>query len=93
MNITTLQTMADQIAVALDNAELFAKSEAALKAERRAYGDLSQEDWRALLQRESIPTYFSDAPNEVHSIFDQQSQETPQNNPILQRAIVITSHE
>ena len=82
--ITVLQTMADQIAVALDNAELFAKSEAALKAERRAYGDLSQEDWRALLQRESIPTYFSDAPNEVHSILDQQSQETPQNNPILQ---------
>ena len=55
--ITTLQTMADQIAVAFDNAELLAKSEAALEAERRAYGEFSNQSWRALIQAGEIPTY------------------------------------
>ncbi len=57
--ITTLQTMADQIAIAIDNAELLAKSEAALRAERKAYGYLSQEDWLALLLRREIPSYIA----------------------------------
>jgi len=48
--ITVLQTMADQVAVALDNARLFAASQAALEAERRAYGQLSREAWSALLR-------------------------------------------
>ena len=55
--ITVLQTMADQIAIAFDNAELLAKSETALEAERRAYGKLSQESWRALTQSGDIPAY------------------------------------
>ena len=47
--ITVFQTMADQVAIALDNAELFARSEQALEAERRAYGELSREAWKELL--------------------------------------------
>lgn len=74
--ITTLQTMADQIAVALDNAELFAKSEAALEAERKAYGDLSREAWIKLSQRQEIPHYLSDAPNIAHPIAETQSSDT-----------------
>jgi GAF domain-containing protein len=43
--LTVLQTMADQVGVALDNARLFAESQAALEAERRAYGEISREAW------------------------------------------------
>jgi len=43
--IVMLQTMADQVAVALDNARLFAESQSALEAERRAYGEISRRAW------------------------------------------------
>lgn len=51
--ITVLQTMADQVAVALDNAQLFTEANTALEAERRAYGELSRQAWRNLLQSQS----------------------------------------
>jgi len=43
--IVALQTMADQLAVALDNARLFAEAQTALEAERRAYGEISRQAW------------------------------------------------
>ncbi len=48
--VAALQAMADQVAVALDNARLFAEGQAALEAERRAYGELSREAWLKLLR-------------------------------------------
>jgi GAF domain-containing protein len=48
--VATLQTMADQVAVALDNARLFAESQEALEATRRAYGELSRGAWTELLR-------------------------------------------
>jgi GAF domain-containing protein len=47
--IAVLQTMADQVGVALDNAFLFAESQAALEASRRAYGELSRQAWAELI--------------------------------------------
>ena len=82
--IATLQTMTDQIAIALDNAELFAKSEIALKAERKAYGQLSQEDWTTLLHQTNIPHYLSDAPNSVHSLEKTKNTPTQQSKTMLQ---------
>ncbi len=66
--ITTLQTMADQIAVAFDNAELFAQSEAALEAERRAYGEASFQSWQSLKQSDNIPTYRVTAQGDLEAI-------------------------
>jgi GAF domain-containing protein/HAMP domain-containing protein len=83
--ITALQTMADQIAVALDNAELFAKSEAALKATQRAYGELSQEDWFALLQTKTIPKYVSDSPDRVRAI----KEENPETEHLQNEATLL----
>ena len=45
--------MADQVAVALDNARLFAETQASLEAERRAYGELSREAWAEILKSRS----------------------------------------
>jgi len=56
--ISTLQTMADQVATSLDNAELFATSEAALEAERKAYGEMSRENWIALSQKQISPRFI-----------------------------------
>ena len=49
-DIAVMQTMADQVAVAIDNARLFTESQAALGAERRAYGELSRQAWSELLR-------------------------------------------
>jgi len=57
--ITVLQMMADQVAVALDNARLFAESQEALQAERRAYGELSREAWTELLRSHSSLGFLS----------------------------------
>jgi len=48
--IAVFQTMADQVAVALDNAQLFAQSQAALETAQRAFGELTGEAWAELLQ-------------------------------------------
>jgi GAF domain-containing protein/HAMP domain-containing protein len=47
--IAVLQNMADQVAVALDNARLFAESQTAVETARRAYGEISRRDWGELL--------------------------------------------
>jgi GAF domain-containing protein len=41
--------MADQVAVAIDNARLFSEGQQTLEAAQRAYGELSQEAWRELM--------------------------------------------
>jgi len=58
--IVVLQTMADQVAVAFDNARLFDEAQQALQATRRAYGELSQEAWRQLLDAQPDLGYRSD---------------------------------
>ncbi|MBU0702960.1 MAG: GAF domain-containing protein [Chloroflexi bacterium] len=47
--LTVLQTMADQVAIALDNARLLAESQKALMAERRVYGESSRRVWAEML--------------------------------------------
>jgi GAF domain-containing protein len=43
--IAVWQMMADQLAVALDNAQLLVARQEALEAERRAYGEVSRQAW------------------------------------------------
>jgi len=57
--VTVLQTMVDQVGVALDNARLFAESQAALEAERRAYGEISREAWADLVRGRGDMGYVS----------------------------------
>ena len=55
--VRALGTLADQIAVGLDNARLFAASQAALEAERRAYGEFERAAWAQLLRARLAPGY------------------------------------
>jgi len=47
--VVVLQTMADLVAIALSNAELYEESQRAVDAVRRAYGESAAEAWEALL--------------------------------------------
>lgn len=47
-----LQSLADQVALAISNARLFALAQESIEAERRMRGDLSIDGWRRLLQAE-----------------------------------------
>jgi GAF domain-containing protein len=47
--VRVLQTMADQVAIALDNAILFMQSQASLEAERRAVGRIGRESWEKII--------------------------------------------
>jgi GAF domain-containing protein len=58
--LTVLQTMADQVAVALDNARLFAESQASYQALSRAYGELSRDAWVEFLRSEPDLAFRSD---------------------------------
>ncbi|MEA3350263.1 MAG: GAF domain-containing protein, partial [Chloroflexota bacterium] len=49
-DINVLQILADQIAIAIENARLFTEHDEALKTARRAYSELSQEAWGELLR-------------------------------------------
>ncbi len=52
--LAALQVMADQVAVALDNAHLFAESQATLEAMRRMYGEQSRQAWQQMVQTRSL---------------------------------------
>lgn len=54
-----LQIMADQIAIAIDNAHLLAESRQALEASRRAYGELSRELWAKFLKSRPNISYIA----------------------------------
>jgi len=64
-DVAVLQTLADQVAVAIDNARLFQQVQKSLDAERRAYGQLSREAWRDLMTAETELGFFSDARDTV----------------------------
>jgi GAF domain-containing protein len=49
-DVAVLQTLADQVALAISNTRLFQRAQDGLKAARRAYSDLSREAWLELLR-------------------------------------------
>jgi GAF domain-containing protein len=49
-DVAVLQTLADQVAVAISNARLFRRVQESLEAERRAYGELSRDAWTEMLR-------------------------------------------
>ena len=53
-----LQTLANQIAVALDNSRLFAQSQEAIEALRHSYSELSRKAWADTLRTRRVPGYL-----------------------------------
>jgi GAF domain-containing protein/HAMP domain-containing protein len=59
-SLVVLQTMAEQVAVALDNARLFAASQEAVEAAGRAYGEVSQRGWAQMVRARPDLAFRSD---------------------------------
>lgn len=59
--LIVLQTMADQVAVALDNARLYMASQRAAEAERRAHGEMDRQAWAAMMRARPVRGYRCDA--------------------------------
>lgn len=53
MEIATFQALADQLAIALDNARLIAESQTALEEAQRAYGHISRKAWAEYIRSTS----------------------------------------
>jgi len=59
-DVTILQALADQVAMAVSNAQLLQQVEASAEAERRAMGELSREAWLNLLQTRQDLGFYDD---------------------------------
>jgi GAF domain-containing protein len=59
-DVTVLQTLADQVATAINNARLFRQVEESAETERRAYGELGGQAWAHLLRAQSGLGFVSD---------------------------------
>lgn len=60
-DIAVFQVLADQLAIAIENAYLFAESQAALDVERRVSGEVSGRAWAQLMGAQTDLGYISDA--------------------------------
>jgi GAF domain-containing protein len=60
-DIQTLQALADQVALAISNARLFAQAQQVAEVERRAYGELTRQAWQSLLQASRALGFYSNA--------------------------------
>jgi GAF domain-containing protein len=58
-DVATLQIVADQIAIAIQNANLFTETEKALQASRDVYGDVSREAWKKVINNEPRIGYIA----------------------------------
>ncbi|MEJ5309524.1 MAG: GAF domain-containing protein [Anaerolineae bacterium] len=59
-DVYVLQTLADQISVAISNARLLRRAEESIAAERRAYGRVARQAWRELLRARPDLAFASD---------------------------------
>ena len=64
-DIATIQVLADQIAIAIQNANLFSETERALDSTRASYGQLSREAWGRILRSRARINYLSTPPATV----------------------------
>jgi len=59
-DVTVLQTLADQVATAINNARLFRQVEESVEVERRAYGELVGQAWLNLIHARTDLGFVSD---------------------------------
>ncbi len=75
-----LQTLADQVAMAISNARLFQQAQVSLEAEHRAYGELSRQSWQQLLKARSVVGYRSQ--KGIVAMLDNQALEQARDDPL-----------
>lgn len=68
-DVATLQILAEQLAIAIQNVNLFNETEKALESARSVYGDISRDAWIKILRTQSRTGYIATPPGtvQVHS--------------------------
>ncbi len=66
-DVFTLQILAEQIAVAIQNAKLFEETEKALESARIVYGEVSREAWSKILHNQPRIGYIATQPATVET--------------------------
>lgn len=61
-DLITLRVLADQIAIAIENARLLAESQKSIEAAQRAYGEISRVSWQAIFEEKLRPLGYSALP-------------------------------
>lgn len=80
-DIATLQILAEQIAVAIQNANLFSETAKALETARATYGEISREAWNKILRSQTAIGFLATPPATVQITGDKAE-------PVINRAIV-----
>lgn len=64
-DLKTLYILADQLAIAIQNANLFSEAEKALESTRATYGQLSREAWNRILRSQARVGFLATPPSTV----------------------------
>jgi len=64
-DVATLQILAEQLAIAIQNANLFIETEKALEASRLVYGEVSREAWGKILRNQPRMSFLATPPATV----------------------------
>ncbi|MFN8382235.1 MAG: GAF domain-containing protein [Anaerolineales bacterium] len=67
-DITILQILAEQLAIAIQNANLFSEAENAVEAARFAYGEVSREAWSKILTNQPRIGYIATQPTTLKTV-------------------------
>ncbi len=85
-DIASLQVLADQIAIAIENARLFDEAQQALATAQRAYGEQSQIGWKELIHQSTNYGYRSTADGNIYPLqseVDKKLEQAMQENQVL----------
>jgi GAF domain-containing protein/HAMP domain-containing protein len=77
-DVGVLQVLADEVAVAITNTNLFLQLEESLETERRVFGQITQEAWGSLLHQEQVQSGFKADTGGVQPITDTKLKESEQ---------------
>ena len=75
-DISTITVLANQIAIAIENAELFASTQAALESTRRAYSEAGRAGWQRLLGESKTAIGYISAAGAVSPISGEANPES-----------------
>ena len=67
-DITILQILAEQLAIAIQNANLFSEAENAVEAARFAYGEVSREAWSKILTNQPSVGFIATQPTTLKTV-------------------------